>query len=169
MLTSEVENYPGFPEGILGSELMTKMRKQAQRFGTVILDEAVKQIDITKKLFEITAGPMRVQAKAIILATGAAFKWLGLPNEQRLIGKGVSSCATCDAAFFRSKQVAVVGGGDAAMEEALVLAKFASEVTVIHRREAFRASKIMQERVLSNPKIKVMWNSEVVDVVGVIS
>ena len=166
MLTTEVENYPGFPEGILGPDLMLKMRKQAERFGVVMMEEDVTQVDFTKVPFEIKSGDKVYIASTVIIATGAKFNWLGLPSEQKFIGKGVSSCATCDAAFFRNKKVVVVGGGDAAMEEALVLAKFASEVVIVHRRDSFRASKIMQERVLSHPKIKVKWNCEVEEILG---
>lgn len=165
MQTTLVENFPGFPEGIQGPDLMMNMRKQAERFGVVFVDEDVISIDKKDKVFEIRSGKSFV-GKSIIIATGAEFNWLGLPSEQRLIGRGVSSCATCDAAFFRNKKVIVVGGGDSAMEEALVLAKFASEVTVVHRKEGFRASKIMQERVLNNEKIKVKYNTEIAEIVG---
>jgi thioredoxin reductase (NADPH) len=163
MLTTEVENFPGFPEGVQGPELMEKMKAQAEKFGAkIMLEDAIATLQ-HDGVFKINN---KYQAKAIIIATGADTQWLGLPNEQRLIGHGVSSCAPCDAFFFKSKKVAVVGGGDAAMEEALTLAKFASEVTIIHRRNTFRASKIMQDRVLHNSKIKVLFNEEVADVLG---
>jgi thioredoxin reductase (NADPH) len=166
MQTTEVENFPGFPEGIMGPELMTRMRKQAERFGTQIVDTEVTKVDFSKRPFRVWTGEKEYSGKAVIVATGAEFKWLGLPSEQRLIGRGVSACATCDAAFFKNKRVIVVGGGDAAMEEAQVLSKFASEVTIVHRRDSFRASKIMQDKVLSNPKIKVKWNTEIEEILG---
>lgn len=165
MLTTMVENYPGFPSGILGPELMELFKKQAERFGA-----EVKLVDATK--VDFSAKPFRVVAdqeyggKTVIIATGAETKWLGLPNEQKLIGHGVSSCAPCDAFFFRGKKVIVVGGGDSAMEETLTLAKFASEVTIVHRRDGFKASKIMQERVKALSNVKIVWNSEVVDILG---
>lgn len=162
MLTTTVENFPGFPDGIQGPELMEKMKAQAARFGAKI--ELVNASKITRQnnLFSVDG----YAARSIIIATGADTNWLGLPNEQRLIGHGVSSCAPCDAFFFKEKKVAVVGGGDAAMEEALTLTKFASEVTIIHRRDNFRASKIMQDRVLNSPKIKVKYSAEVTDILG---
>lgn len=166
MLTTDVENFPGFPEGIQGPELMDKMRKQAERFGVVVVDENATKVDFSKRPFEVQYHDQTVQAKAVIIATGAETKWLGLPNEQRLIGRGVSSCAPCDAPFFRNKKVVVVGGGDAAMEEAMVLTKFSCQVVLVHRRDTFRASKIMQDRILSNPLITVVKNSEVIDIVG---
>ncbi len=165
MLTSEVENYPGF-ESILGPDLIAKMRDHVKKFGTRILDKNVLKIDLKKQPFELATIDQTYQAGSIIIATGAQALWLGLPNEERLRGKGVSACATCDGFFFKDKIVAVVGGGDTAMEEALFLTKFASEIHIIHRRDSFRASKIMQERVLNNPKIKVILNNEVVDVLG---
>jgi thioredoxin reductase (NADPH) len=162
MLTTTVENFPGFPEGIQGPDLMMNMRRQAEKFGAKIAEDDVTEVNFKKRPF----GVNNYKAHSVIIATGAEFNWLGLPSEQRLIGKGISSCATCDAAFFKNKQVIVVGGGDAAMEEALVLAKFASEVTVIHRRDAFRASRIMQERVLNHPKIKVKFDTEIAEITG---
>lgn len=162
MLTSLVENYPGFPDGIQGPELMAGMRKQAERFGVEFIEENATDIDFDHRPFRVN----KYLGKSVIIATGSEFKWLGLPNEQKLIGKGVSACATCDAAFFKDKKVAVVGGGDAAMEEALYLTKFASEVVIIHRRDTFRASKVMQDRVLTHPKIKIIWKAEVKDILG---
>lgn len=167
MLTTDVENYPGFPEGRLGPELMSDFRKQAERFGSKFLTRDVEAIDLTTgSPFSARLGDDRFTAKTIIIATGATARWLGLPNEQRLIGRGVSSCATCDGFFFRDRELVVVGGGDSAMEEALFLTKFASRVTVVHRRKELRASKIMQDRAFANPKIAWEWNSQVVDVLG---
>jgi thioredoxin reductase (NADPH) len=143
------------------------MRRQAEKFGTEVVDRQVTAVEFDGRPFKVIAdGKTRYLGKSVIIATGAEFNWLGLPSEQKLIGRGVSSCATCDAAFFKDKKVMVVGGGDAAMEEALVLVKYASEVTVVHRREAFRASKIMQDRVLNHPKIKVKWNTIVKEIIG---
>ena len=192
-LTSEVENFPGY-DSILGPELIEKMRKQAQRFGAKIVDENVFKVDFLKRPFEVFTGPvvpfppasapLRIGglravgipsrhatrnsylSKAIIIATGAKALWLNVPGEQELRGKGVSACATCDGFFFKDKVVAVVGGGDTAMEEALTLTKFAKKVYIIHRRDSFRASKIMQERVFTNKKIEVIWNAQVVEVMG---
>ena len=166
MLTSEVENYPGFPEGIMGPELMDKMRKQAEKFGTEIIDVNVTSLDLKDQPFTVKTEKGDFQAKTIIIATGADANWLGLPNEQRLRGKGVSACATCDGFFFKDKEVVVIGGGDSAMEEALFLTKFASKVTILHRREEFRASKIMLKRAQENSKIVFMTNAQVVDVLG---
>ena len=161
MLTTTVDNFPGFPEGILGPDLMAKMKAQAERFGAMFVPENVKSIDASSRPFKIITNNQTITARSIIIATGAQTTWLDAPGVKELIGKGISSCAPCDAPFFRDKRVAVVGGGDSAMEEASVLTKYASEVTIIHRRDAFRASAAMQEKVKANPKIKIMWNSEV--------
>ncbi|OGK09517.1 thioredoxin-disulfide reductase, partial [Candidatus Roizmanbacteria bacterium RIFCSPHIGHO2_01_FULL_35_10] len=165
MLTSEVENYPGF-ESILGPELIQKYRTHVQKFGVRILDQNITKVLFNKSPFTLDTVENSYQAKAVIIATGAKALWLGLENETRLRGKGVSACATCDGFFFKNKVVAVVGGGDTAMEEALTLTKFASKVHLIHRRDQFRASKIMQERVLKNPKIEVLYNTVITDVSG---
>lgn len=162
MLTTNVENFPGFPDGIMGPKLMEDMRKQAERFGVKVVEKNVKAVDFSRRPFEVD----EYLAKSVIIASGAVTQWLNVPGEQNLIGRGVSSCAPCDAPFFKDKRVIVVGGGDAAMEEAMVLAKFAAEVMMVHRRDEFRASKIMQDRVLSNPKIKILWNTEVKEVLG---
>ena len=167
MLTSEVENFPGFRDGILGPDLMAQMREQAERFGTEFITELVERIEFEQTPFALRlADESIVQARTVLIATGSQSKWLGLDSEQRLMARGVTSCATCDGYFFRDKSVAVVGGGDTAMEEALELTKYAAEITIIHRRDAFRASKIMQQRVLNHPKIRVIWNHEVVEVLG---
>jgi thioredoxin reductase (NADPH) len=165
-LTTDVENFPGFPQGIQGPELMEAMRRQAERFETRFIDEDATAVDFRRRPFEVTVRGQTLRAQTVIVATGAGTNWLELPNEKRLIGHGVSSCAPCDAFFFRGKEVAVVGGGDSAMEEALVLTKFASKVTIIHRRDAFRASKIMADRALRHEKISVLWNTVVEDVLG---
>src|SRR3989344_248592 len=166
MMTTLVENFPGFPEGIQGPDLMANMRSQAERFGVEVVEKNAMNVDFTNRPYRTDTTDGTYIGKAIIIATGAEFNWLNLPNEQKLIGRGVSSCATCDAAFFKGKKVVVVGGGDAAMEEALVLARHATEIIVVHRRGEFRASKIMQDRIFANPKIKVIWNAEVKDVLG---
>ena len=166
MLTTEVENYPGFPEGILGPELMERMKKQAVRFGTEIRDEQVTGVDFSRQPFTIKTERSEYQGKSAIVATGADTLWLNVPGEKQFIGKGVSSCAPCDAFFYKNKNVIVVGGGDSAMEEALVLTKFATKVTIVHRRGKFRASKIMQDRVMKHPKIDVLWNTKIVEIVG---
>lgn len=166
MLTTEVENFPGFPKGIQGPDLMIGMREQAEKFGTQIMDSNVTKVDFSSKPFKVWSGDEEYQARAILISTGAESVWLGVPGEQEFIGRGVSTCAVCDAAFFRDKVTYVVGGGDSAMEDTLALTKFAKEVTVIHRRDSFKASKIMQERVLKHPKVKVLWNSSVKEVKG---
>ena len=171
MLTTEIENYPGFPEGITGPELMERMKAQAERYGTRVVSELLTHADLSRHPFLITPHYSEpIEALAVIVATGARAKWIGLTNEIRLAlnGGGVSACAVCDGAlpYFRNKLLAVVGGGDTAMEEALYLTKFASEVVIIHRRDTFRASKVMAERVLAHPKVRVLWNSRVDEVVG---
>lgn len=166
MITTDVENYPGFPKGITGPELMALWREQAARFGTEIVTKDVTFVDFKKQPFTITVGKDAHQSKTVIIATGASAKLLGLENEKRLMGHGVSACATCDGAFFKNEKLALVGGGDTAMEEALFLTRFATEVHVIHRRHKLRASKIMQERALKNPKIKFIWNTVVEDILG---
>lgn len=166
MLTTEVENYPGFEHGVTGSDLIDLMRKQAERFGTRFITKNVTKVDFKQTPFKIWVGKDELLAKAVIISTGASAKYLGLPSEKAYMNKGVSACATCDGAFFRNVEVAVVGGGDTAMEEAQFLTRFASKVHVIHRRDSFRASKIMAERVLNHPKIQVIWDSEVTEVLG---
>ena len=166
MLTSDVENFPGFASGIQGPELMMEMRKQAEHFGAEVIDENVESVDFKQKPKRIVFGNRSVTASAVIIATGSSAKWLGVASEQKLRGRGVSSCATCDGYFFRNKRVAVVGGGDTAVEEASFLTKYATEVVVIHRRDKLRASKIMQRRAFSNPKIRFLWDSVVDDVLG---
>lgn len=166
MLTSTVDNFPGFPEGIMGPDLMQKMKDQAIRFGAEFIPHNVTKIDVSSRPFKLTANGLQTTAKSIIIATGAETKWLDAPGVKELIGKGISSCAPCDAPFFKGKKVAVVGGGDSAMEEALVLSKYATEVTIIHRRDTFKASQAMQEKVKADPKIKIIWNTEVIKVNG---
>ena len=165
-LTSDIENFPGFPEGIPGPELMNNIRKQAERFGAEIVEADFTSGDFSKTPFKITAGEKEYTGKAMIIATGANARWLGVKGEQEKIGRGVSSCAPCDAPFFRNKNVMVVGGGDSAMEEASVLSKFATQVIIVHRRDSFKASEIMQKRVKENPKIKIILNSEITEVMG---
>lgn len=167
MNTTEVENFPGFRDGIMGPDLMEQMRNQALRFDTEIVTDDIVSMDLTGDIKVITDGSGKtVRAKSVILAMGSAYKEIGLENEKRLSGRGVSWCATCDGFFFRDQEIAVVGGGDSAMEEANFLTKFASKVYVIHRRDSLRASKIMAERAQSNPKIEFIWNTEVIDVIG---
>jgi thioredoxin reductase (NADPH) len=166
MLTTDVENYPGFPDGILGPELMLKFREQAERFGAEFVTADADRVDFTTSPFGVWVGAREFRSRAVIVSTGATARMLGLPNEQRLLGHGVSTCATCDGFFFREKPIAVVGGGDSAVEEATFLTKFATKVTIIHRRDELRASKIMQDRAFANPKIEFLWNSVVEDVIG---
>lgn len=167
MLTTEVENFPGFPEPILGPEIMKKMREQAVKYGTEIVDANVTSVNFSQKPLEIsTDDDKKYYSKSVIIATGADTKWLQIKGEEEKIGRGVSSCAPCDAAFYRNKKVVVIGGGDSAMEEALVLTKFASEVYIIHRRGAFKASDVMQKKVFENEKIKIIWNTEPIEILG---
>ncbi|MGI0086085.1 MAG: thioredoxin-disulfide reductase [Nitrososphaerales archaeon] len=166
MITTDVENYPGFPEGVQGPELMEKFRKQAERFGADIIDKDVTEVNFKVRPFVIRVGNDTYTSDSVIISTGAQAKWIGLDSELRLRGRGVSACATCDAFFFKGKDVAVVGGGDTAMEESNFLSKFVNHVTVIHRRDKLRASKIMQEKAKANPKISFVWNSAVSNVLG---
>jgi thioredoxin reductase (NADPH) len=167
LTATEVENYPGFPEGIQGPELMESFKKQAERFGAEIIAKVVEKVDFLHRPFTVwTNDRQKYQSHTVIIATGSSYKWLGLESEEKLIGHGVSACATCDGFFFKDKEVIVVGGGDSAMEEALFLTRLVSKVTIIHRRDQFRASKIMSDRVLQHPKITVTWNSVVEEILG---
>ena len=166
MITSEVENYPGFPEGVGGPELMDLFRRQAERFGTRIVDENVDRVDLKSRPFRLWAAGIEYRAQTVIVATGASALWLGIESETRLRGHGVSACATCDGFFYRDKEIAVVGGGDSALEEALFLTRFASKVHLVHRRDAFRASKIMQARAAEHPKIALHLNRTIEEIVG---
>jgi len=166
LLTTTVENFPGFADGILGPALMDQMHRQAEKFGARFVREDVVDVDFSAQPYKVKTASATYETKTVIIATGASAKWLGIPSEGKFIGRGVSSCATCDAAFFKNQNVIVVGGGDTAMEDSIFLTKFASSVTIVHRRDAFRASKIMQERALSNPKIKTLFNSVVEEILG---
>ena len=166
MITSDVENYPGFPKGVMGPELMQLFREQAERFGSTIVERDVTRVDFSERPFRLWVGDDEYRADAVIVATGASALWLGLPTEEEFRGRGVSACATCDGFFFRGRDIAVVGGGDTALEEATFLTRFANKVTMLVRRDEFRGSRIMQERAERDPKIEIIWNREVVEVKG---
>ena len=166
MITSDVENFPGFPEGVLGPELMEILRRQAEKFGPEIIYDDVSFVEFSSRPFKVVAGGKSYEGKSVIIATGANAKWLGLPSETKFRGRGVSSCATCDGFFFKGKDVVTIGGGDTAMEEATFLANITNSVTIVHRRDALRASKIMQERATANPKIRFVWDSTVKEITG---
>ena len=166
MLTTDVENFPGFPEGIMGPELMTNFRSQATRFGAEFITKKVTRVDFTQRPFQVWTGEDRYVARTVIVSTGAQSLMLGLPNEEQLLGHGLSTCATCDGFFFRDQDIAVVGGGDSAVEEAIFLTRFASKVYLIHRRDQLRASKIMRDRAFANPKLEILWNCQVVEIQG---
>jgi thioredoxin reductase (NADPH) len=166
MLTTEVENYPGFADGIMGPELMDAMEKQAARFDAEIVAQSATRVDLSSRPFGVWSGDQEWRTRTLIVSTGASARWLGVPGEEKLRGRGVSACATCDGFFFRDRELVVVGGGDTAMEEATFLTRFASKVTILHRRDEFRASKIMQERALGNEKVSVIWDSVVEEILG---
>ena len=166
MLTTDVENFPGFPEGIMGPELMTNFRSQATRYGAEFITKKVTRVDFTQRPFQVWTGEDRYVARTVIVSTGAQSLMLGLPNEEQLLGHGLSTCATCDGFFFRDQDIAVVGGGDSAVEEATFLTRFASKVYLIHRRDQLRASKIMRDRAFANPKLEILWNCQVVEIQG---
>ncbi len=166
MITTEVENFPGFPEGVMGPQLMLNIREQAEKFGTGFLRDHLESVDFSRRPFRLELGENTLLADAVIIATGASANWLGLPSETELRGHGVSACATCDGFFFKGQEVVVVGGGDSAMEDAIYLTRFATKVTVVHRRDKLRASRYMQEKAFKNEKIHFIWNSEVVEMLG---